>query len=115
MTLGPLARRCRAHNRFGDPCGLAPIHGGTVCQVHGGRAPQVKAAAARRVGDLYPQALRALERLVDDPDADRRAAVAAAKIIVEYHEGKPTEHIEAKILSLSELTLRIDRGDDDDR
>lgn len=41
---------CRAHSARGTkPCGLAPVTGLTVCQVHGGRSPQsrAKAAAAR--------------------------------------------------------------------
>lgn len=102
--------RCRAHNQAGARCGLAPIHGGTVCQVHGGRAPQVKAAAARRVGDLYPKALEALERAVDDPDPQvRSAAVSAAKLVIEYEHGKPRERVETTLLGA--FTLRIDRGD----
>ncbi len=44
---------CAGH-RSGDgqPCGVRPITGGTVCQTHGGRAPQVKRAAAERVAAL---------------------------------------------------------------
>lgn len=40
--------RCTAKNNRGEPCGRAPIKGGTVCPTHGGRAPQVKAAAEQR-------------------------------------------------------------------
>lgn len=104
--------RCRAHNRAGAQCGLAPIHGATVCQVHGGRAPQVKAAAARRIADLYPKALVAIERAIDDPTPESRSSsVSAAKMVVEYHDGKPKERLEAVVLNA--FTLRIDRGDDD--
>lgn len=41
--------RCGARNRAGQPCKLYPITGGRVCRMHGGKAPQVRAAAARRV------------------------------------------------------------------
>lgn len=41
--------RCTSHNRLGKPCGRQPIMGGFVCPTHGGRAPRVKAAAARRL------------------------------------------------------------------
>lgn len=40
--------RCTAKNNRGEPCGRAPIKGGSVCPTHGGRAPQVKAAAEQR-------------------------------------------------------------------
>lgn len=46
MTTNPT--RCTAKNNRGEPCGRAPIKGGTVCPTHGGRAPQVKAAAEQR-------------------------------------------------------------------
>lgn len=46
-TRNPSPRRCTAHTKRG-PCKAAPIKGGTVCVAHGGRAPQVKAAARRR-------------------------------------------------------------------
>lgn len=42
-------RRCRAHRSNGEPCRKYAVIGATVCDRHGGRAPQVKAAAARRV------------------------------------------------------------------
>ena len=43
-------RGCRSHrSASGEPCGNHPIPGGTVCRYHGGRAPQVQAAAARRL------------------------------------------------------------------
>jgi len=40
---------CRAQRSHGrGPCGNYAITGGTVCRVHGGAAPQVRAAADRR-------------------------------------------------------------------
>jgi hypothetical protein len=44
---------CNGHLRRAGKkvaCTNPPINGGTVCQVHGGRLPQIKAAADRRVG-----------------------------------------------------------------
>ncbi|WP_427174475.1 hypothetical protein [Arthrobacter sp. 92] len=40
--------KCSARRSNGEPCQRSPIAGGAVCGTHGGRAPQVKAAAARR-------------------------------------------------------------------
>lgn len=41
--------RCTAHRSDGQPCGAWSIRGGYVCRVHGGRAPQVRAAAEWRL------------------------------------------------------------------
>jgi len=43
-------RKCTAHSsRTGLPCERWAIHGGTTCATHGGRSPQVKATAVRRL------------------------------------------------------------------
>jgi hypothetical protein len=47
----PVKRQCTGHKRDGSRCRLSAIHGATVCHKHGGSAPQVKAAAARRVAE----------------------------------------------------------------
>lgn len=48
--------KCTAKNGAGEPCGKWAVKGATVCASHGGRAPQVKAAAARRVEEQAAQA-----------------------------------------------------------
>lgn len=54
--------RCHAHaKKTGKPCGRGPVPGGTVCSMHGGKAPQVKAAAERRLE--VAEIGRKLERL----------------------------------------------------
>lgn len=42
-------KRCKAHNRQGNPCGQYAVPGATVCHYHGGSVPAVKRAAARRL------------------------------------------------------------------
>jgi hypothetical protein len=41
--------RCTAHRTDGAPCRAWAIRGGRVCAAHGGRAPQVRDAARRRL------------------------------------------------------------------
>lgn len=41
--------QCRGHRKDGERCRRAPIAGGTVCRWHGGEAPQVRAAAQKRI------------------------------------------------------------------
>lgn len=41
--------RCGRKTRSGAPCTQFPVEGTTVCRMHGGTAPQVRAAAARNV------------------------------------------------------------------
>lgn len=48
--------KCSARKSNGEPCGAWAIRGGTVCRVHGGSAPAVKAAAARRLEEAKASA-----------------------------------------------------------
>lgn len=60
---------CGAKTRKGTPCPNPPIKGATRCRMHGGAAPQVRAAAARRLAAT--KAKQALDevgiREVDNP------------------------------------------------
>lgn len=52
LTPATEPRRCRARSkRSGERCRRLAIPGGTVCVMHGGAAPQVAAAARRRLSD----------------------------------------------------------------
>lgn len=46
---GPLPKCTATSQTTGERCRQAPIAGGSVCVTHGGRAPQVRAAATARV------------------------------------------------------------------
>lgn len=61
------SRRCTAKvKQTGERCKRAAIPGGTICVIHGGASPAVRAAAARREADAAATA--ALE-VVWNPDA----------------------------------------------
>lgn len=46
------AVRCRGHRGDGSRCKRWAIRGGFVCPSHGGRAPQVRRAAERRLVEI---------------------------------------------------------------
>lgn len=68
-------RRCRATNRAGTRCGRPAILGGTVCNLHGGKSPQAKKAAARRLATA--DALAELDRLGVPLDVEPAEAMLA--------------------------------------
>ena len=65
--------QCTATKRNKERCGNKPVRGATVCRMHGGSAPQVKAKAAERVAqqEFDEEMTRTLARLkvapVDNP------------------------------------------------
>lgn len=71
---GPIERRCVATVRStGLRCRKWAIKGSTVCPSHGGRAPQVKAAAARRLA--LGEAVKELDRLGRPIEVDPATAM----------------------------------------
>lgn len=69
----PLVVACKAVvASTGAPCKNRAIAGGAVCHFHGGKAPQVKAAAARRVAaaNLQVTVGALLEQIAHDPVPD---------------------------------------------
>ena len=80
------AERCTARRTNGDPCRAWAVTGAKVCISHGGGAPQVRAAAARRVAER--KAARALSGITDfaevsDPVARLRLLSGRAERLVE--------------------------------
>lgn len=91
--LVPVDRLCRAKSkRSGKQCQRAAIRGGTVCIMHGGKAPQVERCAKERLKALVDPAINALDELVNDPAHPHR--YIAAKDILDRTGHKPTEKIE---------------------
>jgi len=122
MTDAPRPERpkCTATSKSsGVRCKRGPIPGGTVCSKHGGSAPQVKRAAARRLADLIDpdRALREgarvaysnvralfddngnLKPMKDWPE-DAAAAVAGIEVVkrnVDSGDGKIDDVIKVKL------------------
>ena len=77
-----MTRRCTARSkRSGRRCRRAPILGGSVCASHGGRAPQVRAAADARLRALIDPAIDALARALRTRDWP--AVVRAARDVLD--------------------------------
>lgn len=85
--------KCTAKSsRTGKPCQKYPINGGTVCRTHGGAAPQVKAAAEKRLADLRPKAITRLDWLMDQ-EAFPTVILGAVKDVLDRNDGKPHESL----------------------
>ena len=61
--------RCKAHARSGKQCRQPAVPGATVCRYHGGKAPQVIAAAAKRIAVAEAQRRLDIPAHVDPRDA----------------------------------------------
>jgi hypothetical protein len=60
-----LDRRCVGTNRAGERCRHAPIVGGNVCWLHGGRSPNAQAAAKARLLAMVEPVLGVFESIVE--------------------------------------------------
>lgn len=92
-------RQCTAKSKTtGGRCKQPAVAGGTVCRFHGGRAPQVRAKAARRLA--LAEAGAELRRLGELPDGDvdpteamiSTVTEAAANVAVYRHLVQQLEH-----------------------
>lgn len=73
------AVRCTARKQNGEPCRAMAARGATVCRVHGGSAPQVKAAAKRRIDQAAEALVQRLLGFALDGDVPDAVALAAVK------------------------------------
>lgn len=109
-------RFCTAHRTNGEPCQNYALRGGFVCRFHGGGAPQVKAANARRLlEELVGPALTELRGLLDRsgvPDHVRLGAVNSILNRTGLQEAKDIHMvdinaIDAEIARLQQEMARI--------
>jgi hypothetical protein len=105
--------KCRGHNAAGKRCGNWPIRGGTVCTVHGGKAPRVARKAAVRaeleawgLGDSKVDPGEVLLRLVSQSAA--RAELYAGLLREAYEAAE-----RLKAAHEAEQLFETAEGDDD--
>jgi cytochrome c556 len=82
-----LDRRCTAKSqRNGRRCGAYALRGGTVCRVHGGSAPVIKATAEARyqarLEKAVDPAIDRLQKIVTSDESADGDAVRAAEAIL---------------------------------
>jgi len=98
------SKQCTAtSHRTGKRCGLARIPGATVCATHGGKAPQVRDAAERRVADTEARELAArvgvdvaqfhgdpIEALRDLLARDQQQMERFGRLVSQFEDGQLT-------------------------
>jgi len=103
----PLAGiRCQATSRRakanepdrpgGDRCRKRAIPGGTVCVMHGGKAPSVREKARQRVEDMLPLGLKRIKQLAKQ-NSDLGVALSASKEIIKLNDLEPPAKVDATI------------------
>ncbi len=106
-------RQCTANSKqSGKRCGRRPIPGGFVCVMHGGKIPQVKAAAEQRHRDMLAEALdpnRALEEMARLAFSDIREIFDADGRLLPANRWP--DSIARAVSSTKTKTGNIDKGD----
>lgn len=79
--------QCTAHRRDGEQCRTHAVTGTTVCRMHGGSAPAVKAAGLRRAHEakVKERAAREIARLIGEVPVDPASALLE---LVHYTAGE---------------------------
>lgn len=105
-----MKRRCSARSsRTGERCRRAAIRGGLVCATHGGRAPQVKEAARRRLDALVEPAIEGLEHAIREGDI--HAIVRAATVVLDRAGYGPRSALDLR-QDMPDVSIRIVARDD---
>lgn len=108
-TPDPSKPRCTAHTGGGKPCQRWPVDGANVCATHGGRAPQVKAAAKRRLE------LQAAERAVVTFGLPREVDPHEALLEEVHRTAGAVEWLRAQVQALDPAVLTWGRTEQVDK
>jgi hypothetical protein len=98
---GKLHERCSSHNGRGEPCGVRPMVGLTVCGSHGGRAPAAKAKSQRAKQEV--KVAKQLQRI--DALGQRREGLSPTQLMQEVVEraGADLEYVADQVSSEPEV------------
>jgi hypothetical protein len=94
LTSTRMLRQCKGTNRAGARCRRSPIKGGAVCALHGGKAPQVVAAAKRRLLEAAePVVAGLIEIFEDEAHVEPRDRIRAGFGILDRAGLSPNEKV----------------------
>ncbi len=92
------AKRCTAHSsRTGKPCKGFRVPGATVCKMHGGSAPQVKAKARQRLEEAADRMAKRVLGMAENDDIPPAVALAAAKDALDRAGLRPPTQVEVGV------------------
>lgn len=109
---------CTATRRDGTPCTNFAINGAKVCRMHGGSAPQVRAAAQVRILMASDTAVAKLVKLLSSKD--ERVVLAAAKDLADRANLAGVQNVEIGITKrdfsdvTADVVMDLDWDEDDD-
>lgn len=105
------SQQCRAKAKAtGERCRRQALMGATVCIVHGGAAPQVKAKARERVQALVHPAITRLSSLLESDD--ERIALAAVRVVLDRSTDELGDPLSAPLPSPAQVAEWIQQLED---
>lgn len=105
----PDERRCTATSKgTGERCGQWTAGLGiTVCHYHGGGAPQVKAAAMKRILEMVDPALYRLRKLIDEGNTDDVRLRAARDVLDRAGLGEQQSGEQRPLVAITAVIMQI--------
>lgn len=73
--------QCTATNRQGERCKRSPVPFANVCNLHGGKLPQVRKKAAQRLLTLIDPAISVLQQEMENAETSKDRQSAANSIL----------------------------------
>lgn len=109
--------RCQGHStQHGGQCRRPANHGTTVCNSHGGRAPQVRRKAALRLAELVDPAIATLAREMATAEKSNDRQAAANSILDRAGIARRTEvasdDVHATLIEKVEEALALEQQAD---